>query len=141
MEYCCDINRRAKECSMITALYAGLAALFIIILIFRIARMRMKHGVGLGTGNVRELEQAVRVHGNFMEMVPMLLILMFIMESANISPLYLHIFGCLIILSRILHFWGLTKSHETSAGRFLGTILALGLLFVGGLACIYIYLT
>lgn len=126
---------------MITALYAGILALFLIVLVMRVVRLRWKHKVGLGDGGVPELNQAIRVHGNFTEMVPVLLILMLIMEQGLLSPLFLHIFGILLVISRLLHMMGLTSTPLTSRGRFIGTIIANLLLLIGGIACIYIFAT
>lgn len=124
---------------MITALYAGILAVLMVILLFRVIRMRLKYKVGLGDGGISELTQAIRVHGNFTEMVPLLLILMMVMEIGDISATFLHSFGIAIVLSRIFHIIGLSQSSGTTKGRFIGTVIAITLLLIGGLTCIYTF--
>ncbi len=126
---------------MITALYAGILAIFLVILVFNVIRFRLKNKIGLGDGGIPELHQAIRVHGNFTEIVPVLLILMVIMEQSLISPAFLHIFGITIVISRILHFIGLSQSAFRSWGRTAGTIIAMLLMLVGGITCIYVFAT
>ncbi len=126
---------------MVTALYAGILAIFLVILVLRVVRMRIKNKIGLGDGGIPELHQSIRTHGNFTEIVPILLILMVIMEQSLFSPLFLHLFGIGVVLSRLLHFMGLKESSFRSWGRTSGTILAMILMFIGGLTCIYIFAT
>jgi len=88
----------------------------------------LRYRVGLGDGGIPDLAQAVRVHGNFIETVPFLLILMGLMELAHISPIYLHIYGSAAVFSRLLHAYGVTSTPLASKGRFLGTVLTMLLL-------------
>ena len=37
----------------------------------------------------------------------------------------MHAFGAALVVSRLLHAWGLAVSSGTSPGRFLGTVLTL----------------
>ncbi|MDP2323808.1 MAG: MAPEG family protein, partial [Gammaproteobacteria bacterium] len=64
----------------ITAIYASVLAILYIVLSSRVARRRMKFQVGLGVGESRELERAVRIHGNFAEYVPLALLLLVVYE-------------------------------------------------------------
>lgn len=64
----------------ITSFYAAVLALFYVVLAGLVIRQRFKHRVGLGTGKDVELLQAVRMHGNFAEYVPLLLILVALLE-------------------------------------------------------------
>ncbi|RTE87626.1 MULTISPECIES: MAPEG family protein [Gammaproteobacteria] len=104
----------------VTSLYAGLLALLLIVLSVRIIRERWIHRVGIGTGEAKSLEIAVRVHGNFVEFVPFCLILLALMELAGASPQLLHGLGGLLFVARISHAIGLTKSAGTSIYRTIG---------------------
>ena len=121
---------------MITGFYIGLMGLMLIILTIRIAVRRRKYRVGINDGGIPDLAQSIRVHGNFVETVPFLLIILGIMELSLIQPLYLHIFGAGIILSRLLHATGLTQSPLLSFGRKYGILLSLLLLFIGSVCLI-----
>ncbi len=126
---------------MVTGFYAGLMGLMMVVLILRVALRRRKYKVGLGDGGIADLGQAIRVHGNFAEMVPMLLILLSLLEMNQIGTVYLHIFGILLVLTRILHAHGITSSPNLSFGRKTGIMISFLLLIVGSLALIIYYLT
>lgn len=126
---------------MITGFYAGLLGLMLIFLTVRIALRRRKYRVGIGDGGIPDLAQAIRVHGNFVETVPFLLIILGILELSLVASLYLHIFGGVIIISRLLHANGLTKSPLLSFGRKNGILLSLLLLFLGSIFLIIKYVS
>jgi len=105
----------------ITPLYAALCGLLLIALSLRVAPMRKRLSVGLGTGNHSELEQAVRAHGNFTEYVPLALILLAFAEAGGAASLMLHVAGGALVIGRILHAFGLNQSAGVSIGRFVGT--------------------
>ena len=85
-------------------------------------RKRLAHGVGLGDGEVADLSQAIRVHGNAVEYIPMALILMALLEFNGAPAQILHILGSGLIAARVLHAWGLSTRKGQSMGRFYGTL-------------------
>lgn len=107
----------------ITALYASLLALVFLVLSFNIIRLRFKLKVGVGDGGERTLTKAIRVHGNFSEYVPFALILLASYELGGADNLWLHILGSSLLLARILHAIGLSKSIGTTMPRLVGMIL------------------
>ena len=109
---------------MITGFYAGFLGILLVILIMRVVKRRIHFKVGLGDGGIKELEQAIRAHGNFIEIVPFALILLFIMEYTDTPPIYLHIYGATLVIARILHAIGLYQTPYRSFGRLTGTILS-----------------
>jgi uncharacterized membrane protein YecN with MAPEG domain len=69
------------------------------------------------------------------------LIIMGLMECALAVPaMMLHGFGALLVLSRVLHWQGITRSSTVSPGRFLGTTLVMVLLAVGAGVLVYHFL-
>ena len=107
----------------VTLLYAGLLTLMGLYLAYRSSMKRMSTDTILGTGDNMEMLQASRVHGNFTEYAPFFLILSGALElSGQVPVLALFILGDLFILARIVHAYGLTKTHETSPARLYGTI-------------------
>jgi hypothetical protein len=121
----------------ITALYAGLNGLILLVLAIRVARQRGRSQVGLGTGGDATLERAIRIHGNAVESIPIVLILLGLAEACGSSPILLHGIGVALTLGRLLHIWGLTQSSGVSFGRAAGmslTWLALGVGAVRALA-------
>ena len=108
----------------ITLLYGSLLALILLGLSIRIVLLRRRHRVGIGVGEVRALERAVRVHGNFCEYVPIALILLLLLDLAPaVSDWLVHLLGAMLVIGRIAHAIGLNQSADTSAGRVLGTLL------------------
>lgn len=106
----------------VTALYAGLLAIYALGLSFRAGSYRGKIGVSILYGEPpnMELAQRVRVHQNFLEYVPMLLILMGIIELNGGSALFLHVAGVVLIISRIAHALGLKHDNMGHPGRAIG---------------------
>jgi uncharacterized membrane protein YecN with MAPEG domain len=118
---------------MITGFYTGLLGFWLVFLIFSVVRNRLHHKVGLGHGGSKELMKSIRIHGNFIEIVPFILIIMFLLEVQGYQNWVIHVFGVLLVLSRLLHWQGLGKSTGISKGRQYGTVLSVILMFVGSL--------
>lgn len=115
----------------ITALYAGLNALILLVLAIRVARQRGISKVGLGTGGDAVLERASRIHGNAAENIPIVLILLGLAEACGSTPFLLHGIGIALTLGRLLHVWGLIQSSGASVGRAAGMGLTWLALAVG----------
>lgn len=107
----------------ITGLYASILALLIIFLAYRVVDFRRTKAVGLGDNGDKDGRRAIRVHANALEYVPMILILMGAYEINGGNIWVLHTIGVIIVLARIMHAKGLSKSAGTSFGRFYGTVL------------------
>jgi len=108
---------------VITGFYAGLLGLLFIALSINVIKQRRSNKVGLGDGGVEPLAQAIRVHANFSEYLPIALVLMAIFELNSGSHLWLHILGAALFVSRILHAIGLTRSKGVSKERITGMLL------------------
>jgi len=106
----------------ITALYAGLLTIFALVLSFHAGGFRGKSGISVlfGSPENMQLVQRVRVHQNFLEYVPMALILMGIIEINGGNTTFLHVFGIVLIISRIAHAVGLKHDNMAHPGRVIG---------------------
>lgn len=123
---------------MITGLYI-LPLIFIWMLAFiRIVRLRRSRKIGLGSGGDPELRQAVRAYGNFVEIVPLALIIMFLLETSGASLWAIHGFGAVLVVSRIAHLQGLWQSAGSSYGRMIGAAATLVLLPAGAIGLFYL---
>lgn len=107
----------------ITSLYAGLLALLILLLSYRVVMLRRKFQVGIGSHGEKALARAIRVHGNAVEYIPICLILMVLAETQGAPSWLIHGAGIALVIGRILHAVGLSKSIGKSFGRFYGVIL------------------
>lgn len=94
----------------ITGLYAGILALIFMVLSVRVVMGRYKYKTSLGDGGHDELGLRVRVHGNFIEYVPLALILMAILDYQQVSVTLLHVLGIALIVGRVLHAIALTNN-------------------------------
>ena len=121
----------------ITALYAGLSALLLIILSARISRLRMRAQVGIGDGGNQDLARAIRVQGNFIEYAPLALLLILLAEAGGMPSWAIHTLGAGLVIGRLLHAIGLSGSVGVSAPRFIGTTLTWLVLLAGGILAIY----
>jgi uncharacterized membrane protein YecN with MAPEG domain len=105
----------------VTALYAGLYALLLLVLAARVSRLRRSLKIGLGDGGHEPLTRAVRTHGNAVEWGLPLLLLMLIAELNHASHVFLHACGIAFLLARVGHAVGLSRHSGGSQGRVVGT--------------------
>jgi uncharacterized membrane protein YecN with MAPEG domain len=113
-----------------SALYAGLVGLLLLVLAALVSRLRRKHRIGLGDGGNRELQRAIRVHGNAVEWAVPALLLLLVAELNRAPALLVHACGLAIFAGRLLHAFGLSRSGGISFGRFVGSGLSWGALAV-----------
>lgn len=121
---------------MITPIYAALLTLLLLVLFLRVVRLRWVTKIGIGDGGHSGLTKAIRVHANFVETVPWVLILMMLQEQMHANPLWLHFYGSALILARLAHAWGLSHSAGTTPGRAIGVLLTLILMTAGAVNCL-----
>lgn len=114
----------------ITAFYAALMGLWLLLLAVPVSRLRRKERVGIGDGGHSGLARAIRVHANTAEWVPTTLVLLLIAELNRAPPSLLHGCGVALLAGRVLHAYGLRRSEGRSAGRLWGTGLTWGTLAV-----------
>ena len=106
----------------ITLMYASVFAIFALILSFRAGTFRGKAGISILFGEPANMELAekVRVHQNFLEYVPLFLIVFGAIELAGASSLFLYVVGDLMIIARIAHAIGLKHDNMAHVGRLIG---------------------
>jgi uncharacterized membrane protein YecN with MAPEG domain len=109
----------------ITLLFASLHALLLLALIAPISRHRHRHRIGLGSGGDPVLARKIRVHANFIEFVPIALLLLALLELAGLQVAWLWTFGAVLLLARVMHAIGLSRHGGYSFGRFWGTVLTM----------------
>jgi uncharacterized membrane protein YecN with MAPEG domain len=106
----------------ITALYAGVLALLLLMLALRVVRLRWTLRVGLGDGGDKSMSRAIRIHGNASEHVPIALLLLLAAELNHASPALLHGCGIALVVARVLHAVGLGRFAGASWQRTVGTV-------------------
>lgn len=119
----------------LTAATAAALAPLYVILSLRVIQLRRSLGVGLGDGGKAPLARAVRVHGNFAEYVPFVLVAMALGEAGGAPEALVAGAGLLLVMGRVLHAWGLTRHGGVSFGRFVGTTCTFLAIAAAGVAC------
>jgi uncharacterized membrane protein YecN with MAPEG domain len=101
--------------------YAGLLGLLLVALSAQVVLARRRFRVRLGAGTEEGMQQAVRVQANFAEYVPFAVVLLVLAEIQGLPAGAIHAAGIVLVVSRVLHAAGLSKSPGRSFGRFYGT--------------------
>ncbi|TNE79020.1 MAG: hypothetical protein EP334_04510 [Gammaproteobacteria bacterium] len=105
----------------ISAIYMALSGILLVVLALQVVRGRWQYRVGIGDGDNKVLNRRIRVHGNAAEYLPMALLLLLAVENTVSSQWPVHALGSLLVVSRLLHAYGLGKSAGSSLPRFFGT--------------------
>lgn len=113
---------------MISGFYTGILGIIFLILSYNVIFKRLKYKIGIGSGNNHKLEKSIRIQGNFIEYVPITLIMLFLCEINQgfyYADLFyfIHSMGAMLVVARILHAIGLTKTSKRSYPRAIGIIL------------------
>lgn len=116
----------------LTLIYVGIMALMYVALTVNVIRQRWvaRRGIGCEDDQKSPLFRAIRVHGNFAEFVPFILLMMALDEMTARLPMMVHIFGITLIFARVCHYLGITKTHLTSWQRAISVLLTNLLLIV-----------
>lgn len=112
----------------ITLLFASLHILLMLALASRVVMHRRTHRIGIGHGGDSRLARKVRAHGNFIEYVPLALLMLGLLELSGLGAMWLWGLGGTLLLARVLHAYGLSRHAGISPGRFWGVILTWGVL-------------
>jgi uncharacterized protein len=99
-----------------------------------VIKQRYKAKVRLGDGDVPALKRAIAAHSNFSQYVPICLILLAFIESAQLNSYLVHALGTALLLGRISHAFGISQDPEKLIFRRIGMVLTFTMLFVASLA-------
>ncbi|KFZ36232.1 hypothetical protein HR45_17765 [Shewanella mangrovi] len=95
----------------ISGFYCGLSGLLLLGLSALVVMVRVRTRVGIGDGQQPALIAAIRAQGNYVEYAPLVLLLLAAAEAAQLGALWLHIFGTIWLLGRLLHAYGMVKAE------------------------------
>ncbi len=118
----------------ITALYAGLLGLVYLVISGWVIRVRMQQKVMAGDKGDPVMANAMRLHANFAEYVPLVLILILLAEMQGAPALALHLLGGGLLLGRIMHAFGMASQPHIAPLRGGGALLTFLVLFFAGAA-------
>lgn len=109
----------------VTALYAGILALWVVFLLFQVVGFRRGEKVALGDGGSDHGQRLIRAHANATETIPLFLILLGLTEGLGAPSYALHLLGGIFTLGRIVHGVHFMKARPGITLRFVGMILTI----------------
>lgn len=122
-------------------LYIGLFGLLMLLLKMNVGRARTSQKVGFGDGGNEIVQRAIRVQGNAVEDVPIVLLGLFGLAFLEAPVMLIHGLGASFLLGRVLHAIGLGGSSGGSFGRMWGTLISVLVQLVTAGACLWYALT
>ena len=117
----------------ITPLYAALLGLVLLALSARVIAKVRANGPGIGDGGDLETLAIIRGQGNFIEYVPLILILIGFAEAGGASDTWIHGLGGVLVAARIAHPFGMTPEPGVNIFRFAGTVSTLLVLLISSI--------
>ena len=121
----------------ITMLYAGLLSLLLLVLSYRVIQARGATKVFIGDGGNELMIRRMRGQANFVEYVPMALILLALLENHGEPAWLLHALGATLLVARLVHGYAFAFSAHFPPGRFAGAVLTQGVILVGAALAIW----
>ena len=119
----------------ITSALAGAAAIFLVLLSLPIANRRRTQSISYGDGGDTKFNNWIRAQGNFIEYVPIALIVIGLVEMGGYQQILVCGLAAALALGRLLHAFGLIAG--ALIGRILGMILTWSTLLVAGGLLVY----
>ncbi len=114
----------------ITPIYAALLGLILLVLSGRVIAAVRATGPGLGDGGDPNNLALIRAQGNFIEYVPLILILIGFAEAGGASDTWIHALGGVLVLARIAHPIGMSPEPGPNPFRFVGAVGTLLVLLI-----------
>lgn len=119
---------------VIVSFYAGFLGLVLVWLSWTVIVWRKRTGIWLGDGGHEALQRAMRGQANFVETVPLTLVMLVLMAHLGAPAVALHLFGLTLSTGRLLHglhfaapgrarwlrAWGATLSLATTLAVAIG---------------------
>jgi hypothetical protein len=124
---------------MVIPFYAALLGLLFFALSVRTLRVRRGLRIAVGDAGNTQMLRAMRVHSNFAEYVPLSLLLIYMFEAAGVWPLLIHALGLALLVGRLLHAYGLSRTREDLRFRIAGTSLTFLALVAPALGLLVLY--
>lgn len=117
---------------MIVPRYASVLGGLFVKLSWSTLRLRRKHKVGVGDGDKRDLQKAIRAHANFAEYAPMSIMILYFLEVHGGYPgLLIHMMCVSLCIGRFVHAFGVSQVAEVYKYRVFGTAMTLSVLSIG----------
>jgi len=117
----------------VSALYLGLMGLLAVLLANHVLYVRLR----AAAQPKWRPDAALRVQANFVENVPLALLLLLGLELQGVASAVLHVFGSSLVVCRLLHAFGLGSYEGANYPRLIGAQGTFLLLSVMSVALVY----
>ncbi len=117
----------------VTLLYAGILGLLSVLLANQVLYVRLR----ASSMPKWKPDHALRVQANFVENVPLALVLLYLVEVSGVGPLVIHLLGGALVLFRLLHAWGMSRNEGASYARLIGAQGTFLLISVLGMTALF----
>jgi hypothetical protein len=104
----------------VTALYTALLGIIGLVLWGLVGKARVDAKISLNDGGIKPLVEANRRHMNWVENVPFILLLIATVELNGGAKNWLHVMGGVLLISRLIHPFGVNADNMMMWQRFVG---------------------
>ncbi|QIK41379.1 MAPEG family protein [Pontivivens nitratireducens] len=118
------------------ALYAAFNTFILLWLAVNVGKKRSEGKISIGDGGYMPLIRAQRGQSNFVEYVPMALIMLTIMALQGAPVVAVHIAGIVLTLGRLIHAMHFISEDAPGWQRMYGTLATLAVLVLSALGLI-----
>jgi uncharacterized protein len=118
----------------ITLTTAGALGLVGLILALRVSMGRSKHKITMGDGGNTDMIVRIRTHANFVEYVPLMLVLLGLLELTGANHTALIVGAAVLVVARIFHAIGMAGPMALRVTGAMATYLLLTAGSIYGLA-------
>ena len=115
-----------------TLIFAAIFGVLHVFFTMRVGSYRLSRKISLGDGGDSELQKRIRAHGNFVEQVPMGLILLLLNELNGLASQYLCALGSVFLVARVLHYASIVM-RLPFAVRPVAMVSTLGVILVSAI--------
>ena len=123
--------------TQITLITTGILGILFFIHSIRTIAGRKLTKTNLGDGGTDLMVRRIRIHGNFAEYIPFLLLVLLLLEIRQTATSALVAYASMLIVGRVLHFYGLYSQESPMWARVSGMHLTLWPLLVGSIYLLY----
>jgi len=115
---------------LVTPLFAAIFCLLYVMLSLNVIRHRLTKKISVGSGGDKPTEYAIRMHSNFVEYVPMALILFYFLEVTSLSGGLVFYLASALLVARVMHCCGMANPKQYMILRQAGVLITLLVLIV-----------
>lgn len=108
--------------------YAAILGLLFIFLSIRVIKTRRKERVAIGDDGNPRMQRAIAVHSNFAQYVPLALLLLAFLEMQQGPTMLIQILCVALLISRLLHAYGVSQMQENFRFRVVGMLMTCGVI-------------